>query len=168
MRRRAGAGTKATPAVLQTRCGTLAAGAGLVFASLSLAKGASAAIRPPLPAQVVRAAVAGLPAFLSASFLGTSCSLQPLPSPCWRPGVGCSRRHRSRWSLSSFLFMPDAAADLPAPALRSLEAPLVRACQAPSLRCGGSGRVPALLRLAANGIRRPTPAVASPVFGLLP
>ncbi|MBB5353898.1 hypothetical protein HNR46_004163 [Haloferula luteola] len=30
--------------------------------------------------------------------------------------------------------MPDAAADLPAPALRSLEAPLVRVCQAPSFR----------------------------------
>ncbi|MBB5353564.1 hypothetical protein HNR46_003825 [Haloferula luteola] len=62
---RAVAEIDATPAVLQTRCGILAAG--LVFVALSLQKMASAVIMPPLPALVVRGQSLGLVAQLGMS-----------------------------------------------------------------------------------------------------
>jgi len=88
-----------------------------------------------LRAVYVRSFVAPI---LSASFLATSC--RPPAAPFVVLAAG-------RRLLPLPAKPSDAAADLPAPALRSLEAPLVRVCQAPSIRCGGSGRVPALVRL---------------------
>ena len=75
-------------------------------------------------ALVVRGAFRVGVAFLSGSFVATSCRPSPpLHFVVLEPPVGRSRRHRSRWSLSSFLLMPDAAAD-PSTSLRSFLAPL--------------------------------------------